>query len=206
MLLLLNVVGAATPPQVADDPHSAHDEQLVAAAQADPQAFAALYERYLNRIYRYCYNRLGDCQAAEDATSEVFLKALAHLPGYRSGSFGAWLYAIAHNIVVAHYRRSRQSEPLDSTAVEQRSAAGSLNADPLVGHAERAALRSALAQLPDDQRTAVELPAAGWSDPQIGEILGKSAAAVRMLRYRAMQRLHQLLVDDGAREHSGEGQ
>ena len=64
---------------------------------------------------------------------------------------------------------------------------------------------SALAQLPDDQRTAVELPAAGWSDPQIGEILGKSAAAVRMLRYRAMQRLQQLLADDDAPAHSGEG-
>ncbi len=205
LLLLLNLVGAAAPLQVVEDTHSAHDEQLVAAAQDDPQAFAALYERYLNRIYRYCYNRLGDRQAAEDATSEAFLKALAHLPSYRSGSFAAWLYTIAHNVVVAHYRRAQQNEPLDSADVEGRAAAGSLIADPLAGHAERAALLSALAQLPDDQRTAVELPAAGWSDPQIGEIVGKSAPAVRMLRYRAMQRLHQLLVDDGARENSGEG-
>ena len=200
MLLLFNLVGAA-PPVIAETPHSAPDEQLVAAAQADPQAFAALYQRYLNRIYRYCYNRLGDRQAAEDATSEVFLKALAHLPTYRSGSFGAWLYAIAHNVVVAHYRKTQLNEPLDSAVVEQHAAA----ADPLGGHAERAALQSALAQLADDQRTAVELPAAGWSDPQIGEILGKSAAAVRMLRYRAMQRLQQLLADDGTPEHSGEG-
>jgi RNA polymerase sigma-70 factor, ECF subfamily len=206
MLLLLNLVGAAAPPEVAEDTHSAHDEQLVAAAQADPQAFAALYERYLDRIYRYCYNRLGDRQAAEDATSEAFLKALAHLPSYRSGSFAAWLYTIAHNIVVAHYRRAQQSEPLDSAVVEQRAVAGSVTADPQAGHAEHAALLSALAHLPDDQRTAVELPAAGWSDPQIGEILGKSAAAVRMLRYRAMQRLQQLLADDDAPAHSGEGQ
>ena len=200
MLLVLNLVGAAAPRAVADPP-SAPDEQLVAAAQANPKAFAALYERYLDRIYRYCYNRLDDRQAAEDATSEVFLKALAHLRTYRSGSFGAWLYAIAHNVVVAQYRKAQPSEPLDSAAVEQRVAA----ADPLAGHAERTALLSALAQLPDDQRTAVELPAAGWSDPQIGEILGKSAAAVRMLRYRAMQRLQQLLADDGTHEHSGEG-
>ena len=79
-----------------------------------------------------------------------------------------------------------------------------LAADPLAGHAELAALQIALAELPDDQRTAVELPAAGWSDAQIGEILGKSAPAVRMLRYRAMQRLHQLLADDGAGKHFGE--
>ncbi len=204
MLLLLNLVGAPVPPEVVEDPHSAHDEQLVAAAQADPQAFAALYERYLNRIYRYCYNRLGDRQAAEDATSDVFLQALAHLPRYRSGSFGAWLYAIAHSVVIAHYRRARQSEPLNSAAVERCAVVGGSTADPLSGHVERAALLGALAHLPDDQRTAVELPAAGWSDPQIGESLGKSAAAVRMLRYRAMQRLHQTLAEDGAREHSGE--
>lgn len=54
----------------------------------------------------------------------------------------------------------------------------------------------ALEQLTDDQRAAVELPAAGWSDAQIGAILGKSEAAVRMTRYRAMQRLQALLADD----------
>ncbi len=200
MLLLLNLMGTAAAPVAADDPYSALDEQLVAAAQADPHAFAALYERYLERIYRFCYNRLGDRQAAEDATSEIFLRALAHLPNYRSGSFGAWLYAIAHNVVIAHYRKERHSEHLDGADAARRG----LAADPLAGHAERAALLIALGELSDDQRTAVELPAAGWSDPQIGEILGKSAAAVRMLRYRAMQRLHQLLADDGAGEQIGE--
>jgi RNA polymerase sigma-70 factor, ECF subfamily len=200
MLFLLNLLGTAAVPIAAGDPYSALDEQLVAAAQADPHAFAALYERYLDRIYRFCYNRLGERQAAEDATSEIFLRALAHLPNYRSGSFGAWLYAIAHNIVITHYRKDQHSEPLDNTDAARRG----LAADPLAGHAELAALQVALAELPDDQRTAVELPAAGWSDAQIGEILGKSAAAVRMLRYRAMQRLHQLLADEAAGEHYGE--
>ncbi len=205
MLLLFDPVEGAAPAGTAENSETVQDEELVAAAQADPQAFAALYERYLQRIYRYCYNRLRDRQAAEDVTSEVFLKALAQLPNYRSGTFGAWLYTIAHNAVVAHYRAAQHSVPLDSAAVEQRAAA-----DPLAGHAERTALLLALAQLPDDQRTAVELPAAGWSDAQIGEILCKSTAAVRMLRYRAMQRLQQALADAGPREypgeHSGEGQ
>ncbi|MFN8466499.1 MAG: RNA polymerase sigma factor [Caldilineaceae bacterium] len=200
MLLLLNLIGAAAAPVAAGDSYPALDEQLVAAAQADPRAFAALYECYLDRIYRFCYNRLGERQAAEDATSEIFLRALAHLPNYRSGSFGAWLYTIAHSVVIAHYRKERLSEPLDGADAGWRG----LAAEPLADHAERAALLIALGELPDDQRTAVELPAAGWSDTQISEILGKSAAAVRMLRYRAMQRLHQLLADDSAGEQIGE--
>ena len=91
-----------------------------------------------------CYNRLGDRQAAEDATSEAFLKALTHLPNYRSGSFAAWLYAIAHNVVIAHYRKERHSEPLDSADVD--SGCGRVAADPLAGHAERAALLESRSQ------------------------------------------------------------
>jgi RNA polymerase sigma-70 factor (ECF subfamily) len=169
----------------------AQDEELVLAAQASPQAFAALYDRYLSRIYRFCYNRLGERQAAEDATSEVFLHAYAHLSGYHSGSFAAWLYTIARNVVVGHYRRQRPSAPL--AAAEGQPAAAS--SDPAAGYAERAAVRWALEQLNEEQRTAIELPAAGWSDAQIGEILGKTEAAVRMLRYRALQRLQVLLFD-----------
>lgn len=180
---------ATAPPDAGTDAQPPSDEQLAAAAQANPQAFTPLYERYLGRIYRFCYNRLGDCQAAEDATSEVFLQALAHLRTYRSGNFGAWLYTIARNVVVAHYRRGGRSEPL-----EEGDAGAAY--DPLAGQAERTALLLALEQLGDDQRAVVELPAAGWSDAQIGAILDKSEAAVRMTRYRAMQRLQTLLADD----------
>lgn len=192
MFLSMHSLSAQAP--VADSPRAgvppATDEQLAAAAQADPQAFTPLYERYLELIYRFCYNRLGDRQAAEDATSEVFLQALAHLRTYASGTFGAWLYTIARNVVITHYRRQGRSESL-----EGRRGADPAH-DPLATYAERTALLMALEQLSDDQRTAVELPAAGWSDAQIGAILGKSEAAVRMTRYRAMQRLQTLLADD----------
>lgn len=180
---------ATAPPDAEEDASPASDEQLAAAAQRDLQAFTLLYERYLERIYRFCYNRLGDRQAAEDATSDVFLQALAHLGAYRSGNFGAWLYTIARNVVITHYRRQGRSEPLEGRRAE-------LAHDPLGAHAERTALLLALEQLSDEQRAAIELPAAGWPDAQIGAILGKSEAAVRMIRYRAMQRLQVLLADN----------
>ena len=181
---------AAAPLGTAANAALATDEQLAADAQTNPQALTPLHERYLDRIYRFCYNCLGDRQSAEDAASEVFLQALAHLRTYRSANFGAWLYTIARNVVVAHYRRQGRSQSLsDAQAVE-------LACDPLAGQTERMALLLALDQLSDDQRAAVELPAAGWSDAQIGAMLHKSEAAVRMIRYRAMQRLQALLADD----------
>jgi RNA polymerase sigma-70 factor, ECF subfamily len=75
------------------------DEVLVAAARLDPRAFDAVYDRYVGPVYRYCHVRLGRREAAEDATSAVFLKALAGLDGYRPGNFPAWLFRIAANVV-----------------------------------------------------------------------------------------------------------
>lgn len=61
---------------------------LVAKAQCDPQAFADVYNRYFEPIYRYCYHRLGDREAAEDATSQVFLQVYVALPRYQeAGTF-----------------------------------------------------------------------------------------------------------------------
>ena len=88
------------------------DAALVAAAQADPRAFLALYERYADRIYGYCHARLGSREAAEDATSEVFTKALAAIGRYQDACFAAWLFRIAHNVVADTYRR-RPVAPLD---------------------------------------------------------------------------------------------
>ena len=94
----------------------ADDNALAAAAQANRQAFASLYERYVAAIFRYCYHRLGDREAAEDATSLTFTKALDALPRYRpSGSFRSWLFAIAHNTVTDDVRRRR---PVASLSVD----------------------------------------------------------------------------------------
>ena len=168
------------------------DAALVAAARADPQAFAALYERYLGPVYRYCYVRLGSREAAQDATSDVFLKAFAGLSGYRGGVFAAWIFRIAHNVVTDRYRRRRSTEPME--------AAG----DPLdrvltpeevaLAHAEREALRRALAALPDEQRAAIELRLADWPDERTAVALGKTVAAVKKLRFRAVRRLRKVLA------------
>lgn len=175
-------------------PETPPDADLIAAARTDPDAFLALYERYVDRIYGYCFARLGDCAAAEDATSEVFTKAFAAIGRYQDGIFAAWLFRIAHNVVV-DARRRRVAAPL--AALDERP-------DPARGPdelaqaiAEGAAVRAALSTLAADERAVVELPYAGWSGEEIAAHLGRSPAAVKQLRYRAMRRLRALLISAG---------
>jgi len=169
------------------------DEELIAAAQKNPQAFAPLYGRYLEPIYRYCYFRLGNRESAEDATSEVFLKAVANLRKYRGGVFAAWLYSIAKNVVTDIHRKRRLTEALEdiTPAASTPSPEGDAEAQ-----ADWETILAALKNLPDEQRTVIELQFAGLSGAQIGAALGKSPAAVKMIRYRAIAQLQRLLAQN----------
>ncbi|MGH9173507.1 MAG: RNA polymerase sigma factor [Vicinamibacterales bacterium] len=175
------------------------DAALVAAARVDRQAFRLLYERYVQQIYGFCYLRLGSRELAEDATSEVFVKALAGLGGFRGGIFAGWLYRIAQNVVTdthRHGRRGRLTLPL--------AAADNL-ADPAQEIEETAlTVRTALSGLPGDQRAVLELQLAGWSSEQIGAALGKSPSAIRMTRARAIKQLRGSLAGAGIEAQAGE--
>jgi len=171
------------------------DDELVAAARADPLAFTSLYQRYLERIYRYCHIKLEHREAAEDATSQVFLKAFANLHRFQGGVFAAWLYTIARNVVIDHLRQRRVTEPLEAADRCQpaRQAGGEVER-------QRALVSAALAELPGEQRAVLELQLAGWSGQEIASALGKSPAAVRKARQRAVEQLRGLLNPDRNQE------
>jgi RNA polymerase sigma-70 factor (ECF subfamily) len=177
------------------------DACLVALAQADPSAFAHLYDRYVQPIYWFCYRRLGSVQAAEDATSAIFVKALAALPRFepKGGTFRSWLFTIAHNVVLDCLRQAsrRGDRSLDSVA-EIEDAAPSPEATALAGD-QSVALQAALARLTEEQRQIIELRLAGLNGPEIAAALGISHAAVRTAQRRALLRLRALLdVEIGA--------
>ena len=185
--------GMVAPAAEAERSPQAGDDQLVAAARRDLRAFAPLYQRYVGPIYRYCYLRLGERTAAEDATSEVFTKALAALPAYRAnGAFAAWLFRIAHTVVQDVYRRARPTAPLDEAG--EWPDAGPSPLDAVVGQAQVAEARAALQALPAAQRRAVELQLAGWSVADSAEVVGVSTGALKLLRFRAVRRLRTLLA------------
>jgi RNA polymerase sigma-70 factor (ECF subfamily) len=184
-------------------PHAADlddrdDMLLAAAARTDPDAFAALYRRYLDPIHRYCALRLGSRQLAEDATSQVFLEALTDLPRYRGGVFAGWLFRIAqHTVADMQRQRRRAGSPLPIDAAGELMDDQRPPDDIAITRSEEEALRLALAMLPADQRATIELQLSGWTSEQIGRALGRSPGAVRILRFRAMQRLRAILTETG---------
>jgi RNA polymerase sigma-70 factor (ECF subfamily) len=168
------------------------DSALLRAALADRREFAALYHRYVGRIFRYCILRLDSAESAEDITSEVFVRALSKLDTC-SGDFAAWLFQITRNAVADRYRRRQHLEPLGDKALQVADVA--LGPEMLAEkHFQLEALRRAVLSLPEEQRTVLEMQLAGWQGEAIARALGRSTAAVKMLRYRAVNRLREFLV------------
>ncbi|HKG27362.1 MAG TPA: sigma-70 family RNA polymerase sigma factor [Thermomicrobiales bacterium] len=179
------------------DDTDADDAELAARAVADRAAFGVLYDRYASPVYRFCFRRLGERAAAEDATSATFLRAIEALPGFRGGSFRAWLFAIAHSVVV-NGRRRRTESALDETyEVVDPSMSPE---DAAIAADGRRQIVELLAAIPEDQRRVIELRLAGLSGNEIAESIGKSVAAVKMLQHRAMQRLRRVLAVPNAQE------
>jgi len=165
----------------------------VERARRDRRAFALLYRGYVAPVYGYCYHRLGSREAAEDATSLVFAKALTALPGHHGGSFRAWLFGIAHHVVADALRARAPDESLDAATVIV-DASPSPEELVLVDE-DRRVLRQLLAQLPSDQRHIVDLRLAGLTNVEIAQALGRSRGAIDVAYHRAVVRLRSLLGD-----------
>ncbi|MDQ2742931.1 MAG: RNA polymerase sigma factor [Chloroflexota bacterium] len=171
------------------------DALLAEAAKTDAGAFGELYERYYARVYRYVYHRLGNAPDAEDVTALVFMKALEAMPAYQStrSSFAPWLFRIARNAVIDHYRRGRKHSPIDE--VELHSTDGNPALDVLNAE-RRAELRALVEHLSDDQRDVVLMRySADLSFPEIATTLNKNEPAVRMLLHRGLRKLKAVMDD-----------
>ena len=169
------------------------DAALARAAQENPAAFDAIYRAYVSRIYRYCFARLRDPVLAEDATSQTFLNALASIHRFKTGSLSAWLFTIARNVTIDQARARNRSFAGDGAPNFDRAhepEQATIDSD------EDRRLRLAMDSLNKDQRAAIELQLAGWSLAQSSEAMGKSVAAIKMLRVRAIARLRHVLSDD----------
>ena len=165
---------------------------LVAAAQADPAAFAVLYQRYLARVYRYLRAHVGSDEDAADLTQHVFLRALDALPRYRSSGapFAAWLFRIARHAATDAYRRKRPTLAWDALPEDLQPPA---EHDPVVRVLRLEALARVgelLARLDAAKRELLALRfAAGLSAPEIAQVVGKSPAAVKKQLTRTLQML-----------------
>lgn len=163
------------------------EEQLVADAKANPEKFALLYDKYLTPVYRYFLIRTGHKETAEDLSSQTFLKAVEAFPKYEMRApFGAWLFTIAHNLLMTCYRKL---PPLPLDYAEQMAASGNI-AEDLDNKLMREKLAGLIAGLPERDKQIVLLrTASDLSFEQISEVLNISSGAARTAYHRAVQKL-----------------
>lgn len=167
------------------------DQALVKAAQDQPEAFAAIYERYAQRIYLYVRTRVTSEEDAVDLTQQVFVKGLRALPGYRTGEapLSAWLFRIARNAVIDHQRRCRSTCTLDSVPPLLREH-GLGPEDTALRNEDVRRLREALLRLAPDKRELIALRYAGrLKMREIALATGKSEAATKKRLFRALKTL-----------------
>ncbi len=167
----------------------ADDAQLVLWAKEDSAAFGELYTRYVKKIYNYVYYRTGNHHEAEDLTSRVFFRALAHIGNYtdRGVPFSAWLYRIAHNLVANWHRdRGRQKVvPLDDYVM---SGTGELAPEAIAETREEAEeLLQSIRELPEDRQQLLVLKfVERLSNAEIGAIMDRTEGAIKSLYHRTL--------------------
>lgn len=173
------------------------DGVLVARAKKDTEAFDTLYRKYVKKVYTYVYYRVGGVEDAEDITESVFLHALLNLERYqdRGIPFSAWLLRIAHNLVANWHRRAEKRKQVDVREMEGMGD-DALSPDEAVEEEEEyREVRRALAALPEDKQQVLILRfAEGMRYREIGEVMGKSAGAVKVLAHRSLMALHKILA------------
>lgn len=160
----------------------------------EPEALAELYDRYAPKMYTYIYRRVGNAALAEDLTSELFLRVLRSIRGEQAwrASFSAWLYRIAHNLVVDHYRRL-PPEP-EQPLVASLPGGGGDPVSVAEGAAEGERLRAALRRLTLEQQEVLALRyGEGLGAAEAGRIMDRSTGAVEALQHRALASLRRIL-------------
>lgn len=170
-----------------------NEADILERAQAgDSEAFGLLYDYYLDAIYRFIYYKVFSREVAEDLVSDTFFKALRQLQSYNSsrGRFNSWLYQIARNTVIDHYRTKKENVPIDDIfdlGHDERTP------DQLDAVAGLAKVEEYLKALPARQREIITLRIwEGKSFDEIASILGGTEGSVKMAFSRSIRQLREV--------------
>jgi RNA polymerase sigma-70 factor, ECF subfamily len=166
--------------------------------EANERQLVSLYDEYYRKVARYVFVRIGNRSEAEDLASEVFVKALDSLTTYqeRGLPMQAWLFRIAHNLVVDHLRKATRQKavPLEDIQIYNES-------DPVAAaetNLEMARVNQAMQSLTEDQIEVVRLRFfGGLSSKEVSQVLDKSDGAVREMQRASLEKLRHLLNEDG---------
>jgi RNA polymerase sigma-70 factor (ECF subfamily) len=171
-------------------------ELLERASRGDPDALGVLYDQYADRIHSYIYHRVGQAELAEDMTGQVFMRMLEAIrigQAWRT-SFSGWLYRIAHNLVIDHYRRRGRTTLVD---LDDATPVVATHGDPVHStevSLDRERLRAALNLLTEEQAQVITLRfLEEMSIAEAAEIMDKTEGAIKALQYRAVLALRRVM-------------
>ena len=175
----------------------AEDTKLIARVLADDYvAFERIVKKYESRIYSHCLKFLRSPEDAEDVLQETFLQAYRSLASFRAeAAFSTWLYKIATNGCLMRIRKNKRvdfvsiDKPIEFDGAEIKRDVADWSHNPMLAVSNdevKRALDELIAKLPDDKRIVLTLKdVEGFSNIEIGEMLGVSVAAVKSRLHRA---------------------
>lgn len=171
------------------------DAQLVQSCQRGQlDDFAFLYDRYIKDIYRFVYFKTHHKETAEDLTSQTFIKALEHIASFdgEMGSFKSWVYRIARNTVIDHYRARKAT--VDIEDAWDIASGDDIERDAAVRE-QLSKVQEYLKELDGEQRDIVVMRL--WEDmpyKEIAMVLGKSEASCKMSFSRTMAKMRKEIL------------
>lgn len=169
------------------------------ARKGDAEAFGQIYDRYYDSVYAYVLRQVGTPADAEDITAGVFLDVLEKLDGFRwrGAGFAAWLFRIARNDVLDHFRRrGTKAREVSMTDETLEMPSGVLVENQAETAWRDRNLMASIDRLSDEQRQVVLLKLlVNFSNRQIGAVLGKSEGAVKALQHRALVTLRKIMEE-----------
>jgi len=186
--------------QAAATPAKASNEQVrrlvERGQQGDRDALEELYLLHFDRIYSYLHMSVGNRHDAEDLTTQTFMKMLESIKRFRwqSAPFSAWLFRIAHNLAMDHFRASRRWQPEEE--VPEPLGQESLSAEDEAMHEiGKASMLELIEGLSHEQQQVLTLKFVfDFSNLDVATILGKTEGAVKSLQHRALVSLQKQLT------------
>ncbi|MFN2466584.1 MAG: sigma-70 family RNA polymerase sigma factor [Gaiellaceae bacterium] len=192
---MAEAVRAGTP-SASDDMH-----RLVQQAQAgEREALEELYLLHFDRIYSYLHLTVGNRQDAEDLTTQAFLRMLESIGSFKWGSapFAAWLFRIAHNLAMDHFRTTRRWQPTEEVPEPEHASADSAEAQALESIGQTSMLEMLETLSPDQQQVLTLKFLFSFSNGEAATILGKTDGAIKSLQHRALASLQRQLAGGAA--------
>jgi RNA polymerase sigma-70 factor (ECF subfamily) len=179
------------------DPETTEENLIAINAKEDRNEFLRLYDLYFDRVFNYARYRLPDAQIADDITAQTFEQALAKIKDFDpdKGVFGAWLFAIARNLIRTFYRKGQKyefvsiddlySHPIDQVSPEETSEVAE----------EQKELLAALEMLKPRQRDILALKFAGrFTNREIASMTGLTEQNIGIIIHRAIKKLRNNLT------------